>query len=144
MAAGLFAVSGGVVQYVLAGRDERLDPPHATKLMVAFVRDWAKREGLQIFNLGGGLGASEDTLSQFKRGFTKHSSSFHTWRLIVDDQEYLRRSRAWEQLNGVPADGIEGYFPAYRKLIPQPEPIVSSALSQNVATHGAAEAGSGD
>lgn len=123
LAAGLFAVSGGVVQYLLAGRDEDVGSPHATKLMLTFMRDWAKQEALEVFNLGGGLGASEDTLSQFKRGFTSHSSPYHTWRMIVDEDQYAGRLRAWEQLSGVAADGMEGYFPAYRKPFPQSEPI---------------------
>lgn len=128
LAAGLFATSGGIVQYLFSGVDERLRQPHATKLMMVFVRDQARAAGHRVLHLGGGVGGAEDALSQFKRGFTRHASPFRTWRLVVDAERYQTRVRAWEQAAGVPADALTGYFPAYRKPLP--------------AT-GAAEAGTG-
>jgi len=125
LAAGLFASSGGIVQYLLSGVDERLDQPHATKLMMIFVRDWGKVAGHRILHLGGGVGGTDDALSQFKRGFTRHFSLFCTWRHVVDAEQYEVRLRAWEQFSGMAADPIEGYFPAYRKPIGKsadPEP----------------------
>lgn len=118
LAAGLFIASGGIVQYYVSGVDKRLGQPHATKLMITTVRDWAKGAGHRRFNLGGGVGANDDALSQFKRGFTRHSSLFHSWRLVTDDTGYGEALRTWEARSGVPADPVEGYFPAYRKALP--------------------------
>lgn len=118
LAAGLFVSSGGVTQYLLSGIDEALGQPHATKLMMVHVRDHAKEAGDRAFHLGGGLGGGEDMLSQFKRGFTRHSSPFLTWRLVADEAAYSALIDAWGRTHGVPADGLGGYFPAYRKPAP--------------------------
>jgi len=117
-ALGLFADSGGVMQYLFSGVDESTGQPHATKLMMVFVRDWAKAAGLQVLHLGGGIGAADDALSQFKRGFTRHSSIFHTWRWVVDEDRYATLVAGWERAAGMGADPIDGYFPAYRKALP--------------------------
>lgn len=117
LAGGLFITSGGIVQYYVSGVDKALGQPHATKLMIATVRDWAKASGHHRFNLGGGVGANDDALSQFKRGFTKHSSTFHSWRLIADEDWYGRAVSHWETRNGLSADSLSGYFPAYRKPV---------------------------
>lgn len=117
-AAGLFAVSGGVVQYLFSAVDDRVKQPNATKLMLVFVRDWAKLAGQRFFHLGGGVGSTSDGLSQFKRGFTKHSSTFKTWRWVVDSDRYSELVKAWEEQAGSPAEPVSGYFPAYRSPIP--------------------------
>ncbi len=119
LAAGLFADSNGVVQYLLSGVDERLGQPHATKLMMTFVRDWAKEAGHRVLHLGGGVGGADDALSQFKRGFTRHSSLFQTWRLVVDEELYAACVRAWEAHSGSTADPLDGFFPAYRLPVSQ-------------------------
>jgi hypothetical protein len=119
VALGLFACSGGIVEYLFSGVDERLAQPHATKLMMVFVRDWAKIAGLRLFHLGGGVGGKEDALSQFKRGFTRHASPFRSWRFVSDTGTYACLLKAWEQLADAAAEPIEGYFPAYRKPLPE-------------------------
>lgn len=119
LAQGLFASTDGVVQYLFSGAEDGAGQPHATKLMIVFVRDWAKSAGLQVFHLGGGIGARDDALSQFKRGFTRHWSPFRTWRWVVDEERYADLVAGWEGAAGVEADSIEGYFPAYRKVAPR-------------------------
>ena len=118
LALGLFAESGGVVQYLFSGADDSAGQPHATKFMMVFVRDWAKSVGLRVLHLGGGIGARDDALSQFKRGFTRYSSIFCTWRWVVDDDRYATLVAGWEGAVGRPADPVDGYFPAYRKPLP--------------------------
>lgn len=115
IAAGLFGVSNGVVQYLLSGTDNGSSQPNATKLMIVYVRDWAKRAGLRVFHLGGGLGGREDKLTQFKRGFSKLSSTFHSWRLVFDPERYAQAVHSWEEQSGQRADDWTGFFPAYRK-----------------------------
>jgi hypothetical protein len=127
LAAGLFASSGGITQYLLSGVDESLGQPHATKLMMVQARDRAKEAGDRALHLGGGLGAGNDMLSQFKRGFTRNSSRFFTWRLVSDEALYSELLRAWERNGGVPADGIDGFFPAYRKPLPSAGKPVAGA-----------------
>jgi len=114
-AAGLFSECNGIVQYLFSGKDESGVHPHATKLMMVEVRDWAKARGNRIMHLGGGLGARADSLSQFKRGFSRLFKPFHTWRYILNPQLYNELSKLWEQMAGQTADDQTGYFPAYRK-----------------------------
>lgn len=120
LASGLFAATGGIVQYLLSGVNEHAGEPHATKLMMTYVRDWGKAAGYRILHLGGGVGGADDALSQFKRGFTRHSSLFRTWRLVVEPGWYQALVQDWERASGQTADPIEGYFPAYRKPLGTP------------------------
>jgi len=112
-AAGLFTTVSGVVGYHLGGTAGRYLAQAPTKLMFNQVRSWARNEGARVFHLGGGLGGASDSLFHFKSGFSPLRSSFHTGRIVFDQDRYrwlCRRSRA-------PAcDGASGgYFPAYRK-----------------------------
>lgn len=118
LASGLFAASGRTVQYLFSGADERLGQPHATKLMMVAVRDRARAAGYRFFHLGGGVGGAEDALAQFKRGFTRHASVFRSWRWVVEAERYQALVRAWERAAGLPAEGLTGYFPAYRQPLP--------------------------
>ncbi len=118
-AAGLFVASDGVVQYLFSGTDENVEQPHATKAMIVFVRDWARSSGHSVLQLGGGLGGRADSLAWFKRGFSKLSCPFFTWRLVVDRARYDALVDAWQASSGEPAESPDGYFPAYRKpLVP--------------------------
>lgn len=118
-AAGLFSECGGIVQYLFSGKDESGAHPHATKLLMVQVRDWAKQRGNKVMHLGGGLGARADSLSQFKRGFSKLTRPFHTWRWVVDPERHHEAVLAWEQHTGLVADDVQGYFPPYRKVVPE-------------------------
>lgn len=129
LASGLFAASGRTVQYLFSGVDERLGQPHATKLMMVEVRDRARAAGYRFFHLGGGVGGAEDALAQFKRGFTRHASPFRSWRWVVEAERYQALIRAWVQAAGVPAEGPTGYFPAYRKPLPEAGRPNSPAVS---------------
>lgn len=114
-AAGLFAASGGVVQSLLTGKEQG-GYRHATQLMMIHVRDWAKREGHQVFHLGGGVGGNEsDPVANYKRQFSKLSKPFFTWRLVVNDKSFSEAITAWESMAGRRADDLQGFFPPYRK-----------------------------
>lgn len=121
-AAGLFSECGGIVQYLFSGKDESGAHPHATKLLMVQVRDWAKQRGNKVMHLGGGVGARSDSLSQFKRGFSRLMRPFHTWRWVVDSDRHQEAVLAWEQHTGLAADDAQGYFPPYRKVISEPDP----------------------
>ena len=55
-AAGLFVETNGIVQYHLSGTDDAFRMVQPTKLMMHFVRGWAKDRGNQVLHLGGGVG----------------------------------------------------------------------------------------
>ncbi len=118
VAAGLFAVSGGVVQYLLSGKEEGGGHPHATKLMMVHVRDWAKEQGLKVLHLAGGVGGrSDDALSRFKRGFSKLSKPFYSWRLIAHQGRFAEAVADWERMSGESVGDVRGFFPPYRQAI---------------------------
>jgi hypothetical protein len=84
-------------------------------LRIDFLRRWAKSRGNRVFHLGGGVGGSEDSLFRFKAGFSQQRHPFHTWRMVADETVYRRLVKRWESRHGAEADGLDGFFPAYRK-----------------------------
>ena len=83
--------------------------------MLHFVRTWAKSRGLQRLHLGGGVGASEDSLFRFKAGFSTDRHPFRTLRVVLDELAYADLVRA-RQPQSDPGDHT-GFFPLYRKPV---------------------------
>ena len=116
--AGLFTESCGIVQFHLSGTKNKFLKQAPSKLMLDYVRFWAKERGNKVFHLGGGVGAAKDSLYEFKAGFSKRRHPFLTLRLIVDKEKYryLVELRA-KTLSTKPEVLLESnYFPAYRSL----------------------------
>jgi len=109
-AGGLFTEIQGTVQFHLSGTAECYRKQAPSKLMLEAAIVWAKASGNRILHLGGGLGAREDSLFQFKAGFSRLRSRFETWRIVCDAGRYTEMARAVEW-RGEAGD----YFPAYRK-----------------------------
>ncbi len=87
-AAGLFVECNGIVQYHLSGTGDAFHLVQPTKLMMHFVRSWAKARGDQVLHLGGGVGGADNSLLQFKLGFSPRHHTFFTLRMVVDELEY--------------------------------------------------------
>jgi len=117
VSSGIFTVCSGITQYHLSGNSLGEKGSGASKLLLYGVAKWAAEQGQEKFNLGGGVGAKNDSLFLFKSGFSSGRALFHTWRLIVNEPVYLGLADQWEQNNRSVADSIEGFFPAYRKLL---------------------------
>ena len=116
--AGLFTEMHGTVQYHLSGTRSAFVRSHAGTLMIHHVRHWAKERGNTEMHLGGGLGGVSDSLLFFKRGFSKDTVPFWTWRLIIDQAVYddlvgRRRTSAGRQA----VEQSHDYFPAYRQPV---------------------------
>ena len=92
-AAVLFVETSGIVQYHLAGTDERYASARPTKLLIHAVTEWARDRGDSRLHLGGGVGAAYDSLMHFKAGFSDERHVFHTLRIVVDEVEYARLRR---------------------------------------------------
>jgi hypothetical protein len=112
-AAGLFVETGGIVQYHLSGTGDAFRMVQPTKLMMHFVRSWAKDRGNRVLHLGGGVGADNDSLLQFKAGFSPLRHSFSTLRMVIDETEYGRLVEARHPLLDPVASS--GFFPLYRQ-----------------------------
>jgi lipid II:glycine glycyltransferase (peptidoglycan interpeptide bridge formation enzyme) len=69
-----------------------------------------KAEGVTYFNLGGGRGAQEDSVFQFKKGFSKFSNDFYIYKKINFDLEYNQLV----ELQNSDTGNSEEFFPKYR------------------------------
>jgi Acetyltransferase (GNAT) domain len=132
VAAGLFAQTCRIVQYHIGGTRDGYEKSDVYKLLIHYARQWAKDRGNDVLHLGGGVGAAQDSLLHFKGGFSKLRSTFHTWRLIVDEAAYRKlvaQSRAQLSMTDEPSNG---FFPEYRadypKTVRRPEKQEASAL----------------
>jgi ribosomal protein S18 acetylase RimI-like enzyme len=112
-AAGLFVETNGIVQYHLSGTGDAFRMVQPTKLMMHFVRGWAKDRANQVLHLGGGVGGDSDSLLQFKVGFSPLRHTFNTLRMVIDEGEYGRLVAARDpQLD---PGARSGFFPLYRQ-----------------------------
>jgi ribosomal protein S18 acetylase RimI-like enzyme len=111
--AGLFVETDGIVEFHLSGTADALRGVQPTKLMIHFVRGWAKDRGCQVLHLGGGVGGNNDSLLEFKMGFSPRRHTFTTLRVVIDEQEYRRLDQARGPL--LDPDMRTGYFPSYRQ-----------------------------
>jgi Acetyltransferase (GNAT) domain len=115
--AGLFTETHGIVQYHLSGSRPAFAHLPTLKLMLHYVRDWAKQRGNQAFHLGGGLGAGSDGVFLFKAGFSPLRYPFYTWRAILNAEAYRALIEERRHAAGVlPAADLklDGFFPEYR------------------------------
>jgi hypothetical protein len=111
--AGLFVETGSIVQYHLSGTDEAFMRERPTKLMLHFVRSWAKERGARWLHLGGGVGGIEDSLFKFKAGFSKERTPFYTLRITTDPDRYRALSKAKHP--ELDPSELGGFFPLYRR-----------------------------
>ncbi len=87
-AAGLFSQASGIVQFHLSGTDANHLKNAPSKMMLHFMRFWAKEQGNRWFHLGGGVGGREDSLFKFKSGFSSVFYDFQVGRYILKPEKY--------------------------------------------------------
>lgn len=114
-AASLFTECNGIVQYHLSGTHTNYLSAHPTKVLLDAVASWANERGNVSFHLGGGVGSRQDSLFNFKAGFSKERHVFTTVRVIVDPLRYREVVARWEGQHGRTADEPHEFFPAYRR-----------------------------
>jgi len=112
LAGGIFTECGGIVQYHLGGTFNSALSYRPSKLMFDVVRTWAKQRGNTVFHLGGGFGAKEDSVFDFKAGFSPRRHAYFTWQVLFEPETYhgLERRRRAQADNNVDAQ----FFPIYR------------------------------
>jgi len=108
----LFTECDGIVQYHLSATFNAALPLHPAKLMLDWVRSWAQKRGNRVLHLGGGMGAREDSLFNFKARFSSLRHPYYTWQLLFDPDTYrgLENRRRAQRENEVDAQ----FFPIYR------------------------------
>ncbi|MDJ0734693.1 MAG: peptidoglycan bridge formation glycyltransferase FemA/FemB family protein [Nostocaceae cyanobacterium] len=117
-AAGLFTESCNIVQFHLSGTKNKYLKQAPSKLMLHYVRHWAKKRGNKVFNLGGGVGSSKDKLYQFKAGFSQITYPFMTVSLIINPEKYKHLVELRAQYLNTNFQQLfnSQFFPAYRSL----------------------------
>lgn len=112
-AGGLFAECNGLVQYHLSGSNAEFSKFAPSKLMLYEVIKWAEARGNRYLHLGGGHGAKEDGLYEFKRGFSDKKADFYTHRMIINPLLYQQLCEDWRQNTGNRLPTTD-FFPLYR------------------------------
>jgi len=113
-AAGLYTICDGIVQAHLGAVRREYAKVSPTRLLDDTARRWAAASGARVFHLGGGVGGREDSLFQYKAGFSDRRHQFSIWRWVVDPIAYreLCEQRGSPGVRGDPERS--DYFPAYR------------------------------
>jgi hypothetical protein len=107
----------GFVHAHLTGIDDRFTSSSPLKPLLDGTRRWAAARGNQIFHLGGGIGARQDSLFQFKRHFSPDINPFHIGCWVLNRKLYFELSPDSEREAGsVLSSACEDPkpFPAYR------------------------------
>jgi hypothetical protein len=119
VAAGLYSLCRGIAQAHLGAFRAEYAVISPVRLLDDTARRWAMTSGARVFHLGGGVGGRQDSLFQYKAGFSDRRHEFGTWQWVVDENTYHRLVREHEGRAG--SQGWQevdtGYFPAYRRAV---------------------------
>ncbi len=102
---GLFIFCNKFVQYYLGGTNPDFVNLAPTKTMFDHVRRISSDNNYKTLVLGGGVGGNEDSLLNFKKGFSKKTAKFYLTKKIINDEVYNKLSE------GSPESS---FFPRYR------------------------------
>jgi len=109
ISAAMMVKSNNIIQYHISGtRNNYLDLT-PIRVLIDEMRIRGTQQGYKYFNLGGGLGSSEDSLFNFKASFSKDFKDFEIWKYIIDPEKY---NQLVEQFSDKTKN--ENFFPLYR------------------------------
>lgn len=116
IAACIFLECGGIVQAHLGGTRSDFLPRSPFHLALHHAMLWAKARGNRYLHLGGGLGGANDSLLQFKAGFSPLRFPLLAMRLVTNEASYRRLVELRAQACRVPPEALLGssFFPPYR------------------------------
>ncbi len=126
---GIFTECDGIVQYHLGGTLASALQIRPSKLMFDFVCRWGKARGNHSFHLGGGFGAKEDSVYDFKAGFSPLRHPYHTWQLLFEPNAYQRLGQQRQALHRESLD--VDFFPIYRAEVSDKRPSVPTQVLHN-------------
>ncbi|WP_181233596.1 GNAT family N-acetyltransferase [Enhygromyxa salina] len=116
IAGGVFSSCSGIVQYHLSGTATAWQRASPSRLMLDEVRRRQAARGDWRMHLGGGVGAQEDPLFRFKRGFSSERGRFCSWRVTPNPALHDRLVADW-QAGGGSREAAGEFFPLYRAPI---------------------------
>jgi len=100
----------GIIQAYLMGTKTTYLCNSPAKFLVNEICLLGRSLGMKYFNLGGGLGFKEDSLYDWKRGFSDLILDYKSWRYIVDPAKYNSMVLKSGNQNNYSID----FFPLYR------------------------------
>ena len=100
-----------IMQYHLGGTLDTYRDLQPAKLITHVARTWGRENKYSLLHLGGGLGASLDSLYEYKKGFSSNEHLFKTHRIVVNQDIYIK---LLDQNTKV--GDITKFFTLYRKL----------------------------
>lgn len=113
-AASIFLFKNGNMHYHLSASRREYQHLAPTNLLLYEAALWAVENGYKRLHLGGGLGAGEDALYKFKKGFNRGADcEFWVGKRIFDKERYDKLVEI--RRNGDKEFDLENrYFPLYR------------------------------
>ena len=108
----MFIKKNQIIQYHLSGTSEIYQDLNPLKLLIDEMRVRGKQENYSYLNLGGGVGAKEDSLFYFKSGFSKYTIPFKVWKYIVNQDVYVELVMQRKDIKYCEESLL--YFPRYR------------------------------
>jgi hypothetical protein len=117
--AAIFTECCEIVQYHLGGTSNKFLKLAPNKLMIDYMRFWAKNRGNKVLHLGGGVGSSKDSLYHFKAGFSQQRYPFMSMRLIINEPQYIELVKLAAKCLNLETEALfnASFFPAYRALL---------------------------
>ena len=114
VSAALFVGKGKLLHYFLSGTKVEAKCPGATNLLLYEAIKWAKNEGYDVFDLGGGY-KQGDSLYSFKQSFCKTTADFYVYCRVHDAKKYQALCNAKDKYHKQATRMQSEYFPYYRR-----------------------------
>lgn len=107
--ASMFIFWDKIIHYYLSGTYYESKSLYPSDLTLWESIKWAKENNFKLLHLGGGRGKN-DSLFEFKKGFSNDIIPFYIGKIIFDTKAY----QTLRKMNSMPATS-NNYFPAYRQ-----------------------------
>ncbi len=106
--ASMFITEGPYIHYHLSGSNNDIKGVYPSALIIWNAIKWAIENNFTYLHLGGGLGRN-DSLFNFKSGFSKAINPYYTGKIIFNHEQYDALTKSCGNLNT-----NAKFFPAYR------------------------------
>nr|WP_121272981.1 GNAT family N-acetyltransferase [Pedobacter schmidteae] len=103
----------GIIQGHLVATTANYISTSPAKFLIDEVSILGRRLGMKYFHLGGGYGFKEDTLFNWKVGFSDMLLEYKSWRYVANQPVY----HALVDKQGIDRDADIDFFPLYRAVV---------------------------
>jgi hypothetical protein len=103
----LFFSCNRIIQYHLPATGDNYVNLSPSKMLILHLIEWGSANNFRLIQLGGGVGCREDSLYEFKSGFSPNREEFHIAKIILNHEVYNTLTAKVTPKN-------QDFFPAYR------------------------------